>query len=315
MKLAIALLVAAAAWGQANKTAPPTEEPSANLPAQKIGNNDLISVAVYNAPELSKSIRVGGDGYIRLPMMKQRIKVDGLMPPEVEAAITAALKHEQILVDPYVSVTMLEYHSRPISVMGAVKTPLTFQADSTVTLLDALARADGLAPEAGSEILITRKQDGENGQPTFLTQRIPIKSLIGGDDPELNVKLNGGEEIRVPTAGKIFVVGNVKAPGAFPLQDSGETTLLKALAMAGGLSPYSGRQAFVIRREANGTKNEIPVELSKIMARKAPDAQLQADDILYVPDATGRRATLAALEKVLSYGSGASAALIYAGVK
>jgi len=314
MKLAIALLIAAAAWGQTNKNAP-LDDTKANLPAQKIGGNDLISVTVYNAPELSKSIRVGGDGFIRLPMMKQRIRVDGLMPPEVEAAIAAALKHEQILVDPYVSVTMLEYHSRPISVMGAVKTPLTFQADSTVTLLDALARADGLAQDAGAEILITRKQDDEDGNPTFLTQRIPIKALIGGTDPDLNVKLNGGEEVRIPTAGKIFVVGNVKGPGAFPLQDSEDTTLLKALAMAGGLAPYSGKQAFVIRRDSNGTKSEIPIELSKIMARKAPDAQLQADDILYVPDATGRRATLAALEKVLSYGSGASAALIYAGVK
>jgi len=315
MKTAIALLLAVAAWGQPSKNLNSQDEHKPNLPAQKIGPNDLISVEVYNAPELSRTIRVGGDGYIRMPMMKQRLKVDGLMPPEVEAAIAVGLKHEQIMVEPYVTVTMAEYHSRPISVMGAVKTPLTFQADSTITLLDALARADGLAPEAGPEILISRKpaDDDPNAQP--LVQRIPVKALMEAGDPNLNVHLTGGEEIRVPTAGKIFVVGNVKAAGAFTLQDSGETTLLKALALAGGLAPYPGKQAYIIRREANGAKNELPVELAKIIGRKAPDVPLQADDILYVPDATGRRATLAALEKVLAYGTGATAALIYAGVR
>src|SRR5690349_6825576 len=125
MKFAIALLIAAAAWAQTGKNNPPSpqEEHSPNLPAQKIGTNDLISVAVYGAPELSKSIRVDSEGYIRMPMMKQRIKVDGLLPVEVEIAIAAALRHEQILVEPYVTVNMAEYHSRPISVMGAVKTP------------------------------------------------------------------------------------------------------------------------------------------------------------------------------------------------
>src|SRR5438132_395272 len=153
MKIGIALLIAVAAWGQASKNnVPAPEDNSANLPAQKIGANDLILVSVYNAPELSRSVRVGPDGYIRLPMMKQRLKVDGLMPVEVETAIAAALKHEQILVDPYVTVNMGEYHSRPISVMGAVKNPVTFQADGSVTLLEALARAYGLSPDAGSEI-------------------------------------------------------------------------------------------------------------------------------------------------------------------
>src|SRR5262249_46815520 len=146
MKLAIALLIGAAAWSQT--TPQPQADHSPNLPVQTIGANDLLSVTVYNAPELSKSVRVDPDGYIRLPMMKQRIKVDGLLPVEVESSIEAALKHEEILVEPYVTVNMAEYKSRPISVMGAVKTPLTFQADGVITLLDALARANGLSDAA-----------------------------------------------------------------------------------------------------------------------------------------------------------------------
>lgn len=311
MKLVLALLIGAAAWGQGANSAPPAEDRYANLPAQSIGANDLLSVNVYNAPELSKSVRVDPDGFIRLPMMKQKIKVEGLMPVEVETSIQEALKHEQILVDPYVTVNMAEYKSRPISVMGAVKTPLTFQADGVITLLDALARANGLADGAGSEILVTRMQPNPNGDSTALVQRIPVKALIDQADPEMNVKLHGGEEVRVPTVGKVFVLGNVRSPGAFLMNEAADTTLLKAVAMAGGLSPLATKMAYIIRQDNNGTKNEIPVELGKIMDRKAPDATLVANDILYIPDAKGKRAALAALEKMLIYGSGASSAVIY----
>src|ERR1051326_8562066 len=88
-----------------------TAELGANLPAQPIGPNDLIAVSVYDAPELSRTIRVGADGFIRLPMLKERLNVDGLNPVDVEAAIGTALQKEQILVDPFVTVTIAEYRS------------------------------------------------------------------------------------------------------------------------------------------------------------------------------------------------------------
>src|SRR5690242_15817463 len=92
-----------------------TAELGANLPAQPIGPNDLIAVSVYDAPELSRTIRVSADGYIRMPMLKQRIRAEGFFPSDVEAAITQALQQEEMLVSPFVTVTIAEYHSRPIS--------------------------------------------------------------------------------------------------------------------------------------------------------------------------------------------------------
>ena len=87
----------------------------ANLPQQSIGANDLIAVSVYDAPELTRSVRVDADGAIHLPLLKNQIEADGLLPRQLEAAIAAALKDEQIPVDPIVSVTIVEYYSRPIS--------------------------------------------------------------------------------------------------------------------------------------------------------------------------------------------------------
>jgi polysaccharide export outer membrane protein len=290
----------------------PMTDGGANLPAQKVGPNDMIAISVYDSPEFTRTVRVGADGIIRLPMVKQRIKAEGLMPSDLEDKIAEALTDEGILVDPFVIVTIAEYHSRPISVMGAVKMPITFQADIPVTLLDALARAGGLSPEAGPEILISRAQTGPDTAATTLVQRIPVKALINAADPEVNVKLAGGEEIRVPEAGKIYIVGNVHKPGAFTLESGSETTILKAVALSEGLLPFAGKQAFIYRREGGAdSKNEIPIELTKIMERKSPDFPLMANDILYIPDNKRQRMTIGALEKLLLIGGGVAGALVY----
>jgi polysaccharide export outer membrane protein len=305
----LAILPAAAAQVR------PAADPNANLPAQRIGANDLVAVSVYDVPELTRTVRVGADGFMRLPMLKRRIKAEGLMPGELETAIASALVAEQLIVDPFVTITIAEYNSRPISVAGAVKQPLTFQASGPVTLLEAITRAGGLSPEAGSEILVSRAQSGPDGSVTSLVQRILVKGLIDAADPALNVSLIGGEEIRVPEVGRVYVIGNVKKPGAFAVQDGVESTVLKMLALSEGLMPYASKEAYIYRREANGSKNEIEIPLNKIMERKAPDAALLANDILYVPDNKSRRMTVGALEKVLMIGAGAGTALIYAGVR
>jgi len=288
-----------------------TPEMGANLPAQPVGANDLIAVSVYDAPELSRTVRIGADGFFRLPMLKQRIKAQGLLPADLEAAIAEALREEQILVDPFVTVTIAEYHSRPITVNGAVKMPLVFQAVGPTTLLDAIARAQGLNENAGTEILVSQSQMGPDDKPLTLTRRVPVRSLIDDADPAFNLVLYGGEEVRIPEVGRIYVVGNVKKPGAFPVRNGGGTTVLQMIAVSEGLAPFYTREAYIYRQEGAGNKNEIPVPLEKIMQRKAPDVPLMANDILYIPDAKGKRITLGTLEKITGVGAALGAAAIY----
>ena len=287
-------------------------EASINLPAQKIGPRDLIMIQVYGSPELTRSLRVGADGMIRLPMLKQRLRAEGMMPNDLESLIAKSLEEEGLIVDPLVTITVAEYSSRPISVAGAVKEPLTFQASAPVSLLEAITRAGGLTQTAGSEILVSKSQSRPDGTPAALTQRIAVKALLDGTDPDANLRLSGGEEVRIPEAGRVYVVGNVKKPGAYLVEDGAETTVLKMLAHAEGLSPFSSKQAFIYRREASGMKNEIPIDLNKIMERKAPDATLLADDVLYIPDNHNKRLGIAVLEKLLLFGGTAGAtALVY----
>lgn len=289
---------------------PPTDpSPGSNLPLQRVGPEDLLSLNVYDAPEFTRSVRVASDGTIRLPMLKDTIRVAGLMPNEVETLVAEALKRDQLLVDPFVTVNVIEYHSRPISVTGAVKTPTIFQAVGSVTLLDALARAGGLVPDqAGAEIVVTKPNGDTNTQ---LVQRIPVKALFADSDPALNISLTGGEEIRVPDVGKIIVAGSVLHPGPVPVLDGAPNTVITAIAQAQGTVQYFSHTAYIYRPDDKGAIHEIKVNLGKIMARKEPDITLQARDILYVPDSSGRRITQNTINSLTGVGAGVSTAMVY----
>ena len=310
--IGVVLFLSATLFAQINPRSALPLDSTSNLPLQKIGVDDLIGISVYDSPELTRTVRVAADGTIRLPMVRARIPVAGLLPSEVESAIASQLAKEEIFVDPIVTVSVVESRSRPISVSGAVKAPTTFQASGTVTLLDALGKANGLSDDAGPDILVSHTVTGPDGNQLNLTQRIPVKALIDAADPELNLKLEGGEQIRVPEAGRVYVVGNVKKSGAFPLRDSSETSVLKVLALSEGLMPFASKEAYIYRREGtSGGKNEIPIELTKIMERKSPDVPLLANDILYIPDNKGKRNFATVMERVVGIGGGVATAAVY----
>jgi polysaccharide export outer membrane protein len=309
--LASAAIYADAQTVRAPRAAPDYSQFRDALPAQTIGPDDLISIQVSDCAELTRSFRVSADGTLALPLLDHRIPVSGMLPVELEDTLEKELTDAGILVTPVVSVSVAEYRSKPVSVVGSVRAPLTFQAASDTTLLDAIARAGGLSPDAGPEILVTRKRAKEDGMVESTVQHIPLKALMDAD-PLMNVKLSGGEEVRIPEVGKIFVAGNVKLPGAFAMQDNSDTTLLKVLALSQGMLPYSQKVAYIYRKDAaTGKRAEIPVELNKIMARKSPDVLVFADDIIYIPENHGRKLAGSAMDRIAGAGSSAAAALAY----
>ena len=277
-----------------------------NLPSQTLGIDDLVAISVYDAPELTRTVRIESDGTVHLPLLKNGVQAAGELPRALEGAVAQALVREQILVDPVVKVTVVEYHSRPISVMGAVKKPLTFQSVGTVTLLDALARAEGLSMEAGTEILLSIPQENAPAR----IEHISVKRLLNDADASANFLLHGGEQIRVPEASRIFVVGNVHKPGGFVVKEEADTSVLRMIALSEGLLPFSTKLAYIYRRDESGAKQEIPVELDKIMQRKSPDVALQANDVLYIPDNRTKRNVSAALERITSFGSNTASGLL-----
>jgi polysaccharide export outer membrane protein len=281
------------------------------LPSQSLGPSDLVQIMVPYCPELSRSFRIGPDGELSLPLLKEPIKAAGMMPVDLQKTIAQALVNDQILVNPVVNVSVLAYQSRPVSVVGAVNHPITFQATGNMTLLDALARAGGLSATVGPDITVTHRTQGADGTIHVTVQSIPVKGLIESTNARLNVVLTGNDEVRVPDAGHIFVAGNVKKPGSYAMQNNSDTTVVKALALSEGLESYTAKEAYIYRQTLPGSpREEIMVPLSKIMARKAPDMVMHPDDILYVPENNGKRMTAKVLSQLAGFGATTAAGVL-----
>jgi len=308
-----ALLSGITAFGQDPmvRAVTPLSDPNmnVNLPIQRVGPEDLLTLQVYDSPEFTRSVRISADGTIRLPMLKGTIPVQGLFPNEIEVKVADALVREKLLVEPFVTVNVAEYHSRPISVSGSVRAPTIFQAVGSVTLLDALAKAGGVdSATAGPDVVVT-KANGPDGAQSV--QRIPLKQLLLGTDAELNIKLAGGEAIRVPEVGKIIVEGSVARPGTYPVLDPISTnTVTTAIAQAGGLIQFAAHEAYIIRVDDQGLTHRIFVPLWDIQDRKKPDVTLLARDILEVPDSPKRRITQTTIQTLSGVGASTTTGLL-----
>ena len=308
--LALCMVVGALPMAaQSTPTAVADQVPNSNLPQMKVGPGDLLGIQVYDAPEFTRTARITDEGTLRLPVLKQQLRVQDLLPNEIETLLAEALQREKLFVDPFVTVSVVEYHSRPVNVAGAVRTPTIFQAIGKVRLLDAIARAGGLVPDqAGPEIIVT-KPNGDTGTP--VVQRIPVKPLISGVDPSLNIVLVGGEDVRVPDVEKFIVAGSVTKPGPYPVLDGNANTVITAIAQAQGTIQYFSHTAYIYRPDNTGVLHEIPVDLGKILDRKSPDITIQAKDILWVPDSSKRRITQTTINALTGLGSSATTAAIY----
>lgn len=258
---------------------------TANLGDEPVGAGDLIYVTVTGSPEFTRSYRVSNDGEISIPLVPKPVSVVGLTPTALANAVSDALVRARILVAPIVSAAVLEYKSRQVTVAGAVNAPVIIQATGTLKLLDAIARAHGIAPDAGAEVVVSTI---DKATGTSKSTSIPIKDLLSGEDQNLNIALHGGEDVRVPEAAKLFVTGNVKLPGLYRINDAEGSSVLRALALSQGTLPNSTKQAYIYRMvEGAKQRQEIEVPLQDILHRKAADVPLQANDILYVPASRG----------------------------
>lgn len=277
------------------------------LPAVPLGPNDLISVNVYGVPELSRTIRIGNDGAIQLPMVKQAIPATGKLPAALESDIAAALRGDELVVDPVITVTVTEYVSRQITVAGAVRNPSVIQSYTSMKLLEAITRAGGFAEDAGPEVLIQSKVADAAGA----VRHIEVRSLMDRPDDGSNPEVFPGDEIRVPRAPRIYVMGNVRKPGTIALVESSQSSVMKAVALAEGLTSFSMNEAWIFRQKQDSAeKQEIPVPLAKIMDRKSPDVPLFAGDIFYVPDNKTKRLSADILDRLVSFGSATTSGVL-----
>ena len=281
-----------------------------------IGSGDLLGVEVFDVPELSREVRVNETGYISLPLMPAKVRAGGLTPYQLQDKLAELLQTNGLVSTPEVTVSVKEQHSQPITVIGAVKNPMVIQASRKTTLLQVLSQAGGIADEAGSTVIVTRPagelvasvdpaNDPAPSAPQTFT--INLADVLESGESRFNIPLTGGDVVSVPRAGIIYVVGAVSHPGGFLLQnDLDRMTMLKMLSLAGGTTNTAKtKNAVILRKNPDtGQRDQVPVDLGKVMHLKTADVQMQANDILFVPDSNGLRALHRAGDMALTLTTG-----------
>ncbi|HVH70623.1 MAG TPA: polysaccharide biosynthesis/export family protein [Candidatus Dormibacteraeota bacterium] len=277
----------------------------------RIGFDDVLDISVFEAQELNREVRVSSAGEISLPLLDS-VHVAGLTPRELELVLQELLRRTY-MKDPHVSVFVREMQSHPVSVLGAVRRPGVFQVRGSKTLLEILSLAEGLADDAGETVIIMRGAGLQNGassntdkaSPTEenteaedgTVQKAPNKDLSSEGIVQVNLKylldssdfrqnpiVNPGDIVKVLRAGIVYVVGEVQRPGGFTMKSNEKMSVLQVIALSGGLTRTASKAGVRIIRtdEQSGERAQTQIDLSKILAGKAPDPVLEPRDIVFV---------------------------------
>jgi polysaccharide biosynthesis/export protein len=282
-----------------------------------IGPGDMIHIVIYDAPELEQHVRVTDSGDVPL-LMGGNVKIGSQTPDQAQVAIAKALVDGHFMVNPRVSVTVDQYATQNVSVIGEVKTPGAYPITTGRTVAEVVALAGGLMPDANRKILIQRRGSGDYF--TYFLSNQPLitpDSVAPGANPEKvstllirNTLVYPGDTVRVAKAELVFALGDLNRPGGFPvINNDSNLTVLQLVSLAGGTSHTAvPSHARLIRKTPDGGFQQIPLPLSDMQKGKKPDQVLQANDILYVPFSYMRNAALGAAGLV----SATSSAAIYA---
>lgn len=288
----------------ANATLDPTRLIRPVQTEYRIGARDVLEIEVYELEEPGKSkllkTRVSQEGSIQLPLIG-KVPAAGMTVDEVQAELVLRLAADY-LVNPTVSVVVAEHQARRITVLGAVQQPGSFfLQDNSTTLVDALARSGGPTDKAGSVVYVVREHGSDvavanastgtvdleiqPGAPRLL--KVDLVDLVERGDLAANCVLEDGDVVHVPPAAMFFVMGEVNEGGAFPLR--GEITLLRAVALAGGLKETATPAATALIRSTPEGRVTIPIDLDQVEAGSANDVLMQPDDVLVLNESGGSR--------------------------
>jgi polysaccharide export outer membrane protein len=240
---------------------------SGQQPDYTVGAQDVLTVTVYDQPDLSGKFKVEADGAFTFPLVG-RVPAAGQTLHTIEAELTKRLS-DGYLKNPQVTVAVESYQSQRIFILGEVRAPGSYTLSGDVTLIEALSRAGSTTPAASDQILIVRPAPGKATGPTMpdlasdsTVLKINIRDLQEGDLTK-NAALKDGDTIVVPKAQAVYVFGQVKAPGAYAVSKG--TSVLQALSLAGGVTDRGSTGRVKIVRTVEGKNREIKAKLTDVV--------------------------------------------------
>ena len=241
-----------------------------------IGAGDLLHLKVLEAPDLEQSARVSDAGTLSL-ILGGKVQVAGLTPAEAAVTIERALVEGHYVLTPHVSVTTEQTATENVTILGQVRSPGSYPIATPRPILDVLALAGGLNELAQRKVTIQRHSSKE--RVDYVLSNSANAAL------DANVPVYPGDTVLVPKADVVYVLGDVNRPGGIAIvTNDSQLSALQALTLAGGTPPNAvPSKSRLIRKQADGSHKELPLQLSAIQKGKEPDVTLQGDDIIYVP--------------------------------
>jgi polysaccharide biosynthesis/export protein len=266
-----------------------------------LGPDDSITILALNCEEISKEWRIGSTGDVTFPMIG-RLHLEGTTVEQTEQEIASRLK--RFLHNPQVTVYASEIRSRPVTVAGAVEHPGKYQISSSSTMLDVLTQAGG-PRNAGPTLTLRRKiEDGTidgtdvkvDKEGVYMTAEFELKSLIDGPGVPgqlADTRVKPFDIITVSPAAPpryVHIVGEINRPGSVELVSQKTVSLMKVVAVAGGLSRVAAPgSTMILHVNAEGVQTSTAiVDLKKIMTGKSKDLDLIDGDIVLVPSSRAK---------------------------
>lgn len=249
-----ALLLAAPAWSADND--------------YRMGTGDVLRITVYGQPDLATEARVGASGNISFPLIGD-VKLAGVTPAQGEAEIAQRLSKGGFILEPFVSLNVVQYRSQQISVLGRVNRPGKFSLEKVSRISDVLALAGGISGDGADTVTLMRTRDGK---PEY--REIDVIALFkpGGEDS--NVLVQDGDIVNVARQPVFYIYGEVQRPGSFRLEQN--MNLVQALSLGGGVTARGTQKGIrILRRDASGGMQELEARLAD---------PVKKDDVIYVKE-------------------------------
>ncbi len=252
-----------------------------------IGPGDLLHVKVLQASELEQTARVTDAGTLTL-ILGGKVQVAGLTPPEAAVAIERALVDGHYLLTPHVSVTTEQTATRNVTILGQVRSPGSYPIGTSRPILDVLALAGGLTELADRKVTVQRHASQE--RLTFVVSNSADAAL------DASVPVLPGDTVIVSKADVVYILGDVNRPGGIAMvTNDSRLSAVQAITLAGGTPPNAvPSHTRLLRKQPDGSRVEMTLQLSAMEKGKQPDMQLQADDILYIPFSYARNMAVGA---------------------
>ncbi|HVW07823.1 MAG TPA: polysaccharide biosynthesis/export family protein [Bryobacteraceae bacterium] len=281
-------------------------------PSYKLGAGDEVTIWALGLDEVgTHPFRIDLNGNLDVPMAG-RIHAAGLTVDQLHEELVKQFRSQ--LKDPQVTVSVTELRSQPVSVMGEVNKPGSYQLDGEKTLLEVLSLAGSVKADAGNKVRISRQMEegplpvagaAPDASGKFYVAEAGLRDALDSKSPISALIIRPHDVIEVEPGQTVYVMGDVHKQGEFALGQREQISALTALSLAEGPLPTAKlSKARILREKGDGTRADMPLDLDKIIANKNSDVRLQPGDVLYVPDSRTKNVALKAAEAALSIGTG-----------